>query len=89
MENGKKILTTLKDYIDTELDPSKGNLHDPKIIENFEDVNCIEDKLNSIQISTAGYKSAFFISENNDFQVHRKPPNSNLFNNYFLKEMVA
>ena len=50
MENGKKILTTLKDYIDTELDPSKGNLHDPKIIENFEDVNCIEDKLNSIQI---------------------------------------
>ena len=57
IKKGKKFLVKVKDHIDLKLNPSKRDLHDPTK-NNVEEVNCIADKLNSLQISTTKYETA-------------------------------
>ena len=45
----KKYLSTVKRYIETELNPSE-NFYDPKR-SDFQEVNTIEELLNSLQLS--------------------------------------
>ena len=61
----------IKGHIDTELNPSKINLCDPTM-NNFEEVSCVGDILNSLQISTSEYETILSVSDDNDFQEHLK-----------------
>ena len=66
MEKRKKILRKVKEYSDTDLNPSKRKLCDPAKDE-VEEISSIKDILISLQISTTEYEAALSISGDNDF----------------------
>ena len=79
----KLLLTKVKQYIDTNLDPRKKNILKPQC-DNFEGVPSIDNILLELDISKDDYYKALSISDDNDFQIHlKRPPNSCFVNNYF------
>ena len=90
IEQHKILLSQVKEYIDTNLDPRKRNILKPQN-ENFEIVPNIKEILQSLRIiSEDDYYKAFSISDDSDFQIHlRRPPNSCFVNNYFDEGLMA
>lgn len=83
LQKREAILSTVKEYIDTYLNPHKRNIIDPSK-ENFEVVPCISEILKSLELYEADYCNALSISSDSDFQIHLKRlPNSCFVNNYF------
>ena len=77
----------MKDYIDTELNRLKKN---GPTRSDFQEVNSIEEKRNSLHISETEYETPLSISDDNDFQVHlKRPPNLCFINNHFAKRLLA
>ena len=74
----RKVLWIVKNCTSKKSNSSERNLYNPKR-DHFEEVNCIDHTLNSLQRSTfikAEYKTALSIPDENDFQLHLKsPPN--------------
>ena len=79
------ILSTVKPYIDENLNPKKQNLfHQNR--ENFEIIPETPESLNKLNIKENKYYEALSISVDTDFQTHlRRMPNSRFINNYFAK----
>ena len=85
----KLLLTKVKQYIDTNLDPRKKNILKPQC-DNFEGVPSIDNILLELDISKDDYYKALSISDDNDFQIHlKRPPNSCFVNNYFDEGLMA
>ena len=83
------LLSQVKEYINTNLDPRKRNILNPQN-EKFEVVRNIEEILQELRISEDHYYKALAISDDNDFQIHLKcPPNSCFVNNYFDEGLMA
>ena len=81
----ERILSTVKNYIDTHLDPRKRNiLHSHE--ENFEDIPSIKNILTKLKLTEEEFYGALSISSDSDFQIHlKRKPNECLINNFLLK----
>ena len=89
LEKRQVLLKKVKDYIDTELDPSKKNFYD-KSRDDFEELMTIDEILEFLDISKDDYENALSISPDRDFQIHhRRPPDSCFVNNYFADGLQA
>ena len=83
LQQRKLVLSTVKKYIDTHLNPKTNNLYSPT--ENFyqpdKPINAI---LQELQISEDQYYKALSISSDSAFQIHfKRDPKSSFINNYF------
>ena len=89
IEQSKLLLSKVKEYIESNLDPRKRNILNPQN-NNFEEVPTINEILQELQISEDDYYKALSISIDSDFQIHLKhPPNSCFVNNYFDEGLLA
>ena len=89
IEQRKLLLSTVKEYIDSNLDPKKRNILKPQN-DNFEEVLNIKEILEELKISEDDYYKALSISDDSDFQIHlKRPPNSCFVNNYFDEGLIA
>ena len=78
-----------KQYIDTELNPSKNNFYN-KSRDDYEETKSIDEILEFLEISKFDYGQVLSISDEQDFQIHyRRPPNSCFVNNYFCDGLMA
>ena len=85
----ERILSIVKQYIDSNLDPKKRNILNPSK-ENFEEVPSIENILSELGITKEDYYNALSISCDSDFQIHiRRKPNACFINNFFLEGLKA
>ena len=83
IKNRSDLLSKVKRYIDTELNPSKKNFYD-STRSDYEVVKTIEEILSLLEILKEDYQAALSISEDSDYQLYLKiPPNSCFVNNYF------
>ena len=86
IEQSKLLLSKVKEYIDSNLDPRKRNILNPQH-NNFEEVPTINEILQELQISEDDYYKALSISNDSDFQIHlKRPPNSCFVNNTLMKD---
>ena len=89
IEQRKLLLSKVKEYIDTNLDPRKRNILNP-YNEHFEELSSIKEILQELDISEEDYYKALAVSDDSDFQIHSKrPPNSCFVNNYFDEGLMA
>ena len=89
IEQRKLLLSKVKEYIDTNLDPRKRNILNPQN-DDFEAVPKINEILQELQISEHDYYKVLSISDGSDFQIHyKRPPNSCFVNNYFDEGLMA
>ena len=65
------ILSMVKNYIDTHLDPRKRNILPPHK-ENFEDGPSIKNILEELKLTEEEHYGALSISSGSDFQIHLK-----------------
>ena len=78
LKNRSDLLSKVKRYIDTELNPSKKNIYDSTRSGN-EVVKTIEEILPLLEISKEDYEEALSISEDSDYQLYlKRPPNTKL-----------
>ena len=83
------LLSKVKEYIDTNLDPRKRNILNPQK-DDFEEVPNINKILQELKISEDDYYKALSISKDSGFQIHlKRPPNSCFVNNYFDEGLLA
>ena len=83
LKNRSDLLSKVKIYIDTELNPSKKNFND-STRSDYEIVRTVEEILSLLQISKEDYWAALSKSEDSDYQLYlKRPPNSCFVNNYF------
>ncbi|XP_044169485.1 uncharacterized protein LOC114973474 [Acropora millepora] len=77
LKEQKEILTSVKEKINTVLDPSKSEDYDPNLTET--------DIFNSLGITEEQYYKALSISPDSDYDLHLKRPLDSCFiNNYFV-----
>ena len=89
LKNRSDLLSKVKRYIDTELNPSKKNFYD-STRSDYEVVKTIEEILSLLEISKEDYEAALSISEDSDYQLYlKRPPNSCFVNNYFTDGLLA
>ena len=90
LRNRNDLLSKVKSYIDTELNPStKKNFYDSSR-SDYENVKSIDEILASLEISRAEYKAALSISEGKDFQLYlKRSPNACFVNNYFSDDLLV
>ena len=89
LKNRSDLLSKVKRYIDTELNPSKKNIYDSTRSGN-EVVKTIEEILSLLEISKEDYETALSISEDSDYQLYlKRPPNSRFVSNYFTDGLLA
>lgn len=85
----KELLDRVKEYINTNLNPTKVNFFD-RSKESFVEVLSISAVLTKLGISDAEYEAALQISDDDDFQLHlKRPTNSCFVNNYFDIGLLA
>ena len=85
----ERILSTVKNYIDTHLDPRKRNILHP-LKENFEDIPSIKNILAELKLTKEEYYGALSISIDSDFQIHlKRKPNACFINNFFVEGLQA
>ena len=85
----KRILSTVKQYIDSTLDPRRKNILN-SFKENFEEVPSIQNILMELNITEEEYYNALSISSNSDFQNHiKREPNACFINNFFVEGLQA
>ena len=70
LRNRNALLSKVKSYIDTELNPSKNFYHSFR--SDYENVKSIDEILASLEISRAEYEAALSISGDKDFQLYLK-----------------
>ena len=88
LKNRSDLLSKVKRYIDTELNPSKNNFYDSSR-SDYEVVKTIEKILSSLEISE-DYEAALSISEDSGYQLYlKRPPNSCFLNNYFTDGLLS
>ena len=86
-ENRKLLLKKVRQYIKTELNPSKKTF---TASQGTEEIKSIDEILEFLEISRFDYEQALSISDNQDFQIHcRRPSNSCCVNNYFCDGLMA
>ena len=84
----ERILKTVKQYIDSNLDPRRKNILNP-FKENFEEVSSIHI-LMELNITEEEYYNALSISSDSDFQIHiKREPNACFINNFFIEKLQA
>ena len=89
LENRKQLLSKVKDYINSYLNPARVNFFDCSQ-DNFVEVKSISEVLNELGIDEFEYERALGISHDNGFQLHLKcPTNSCFVNNYFDVGLLA
>ena len=89
MQNRKQLLKKVKQYIDTELNPSKKNFYD-SLRDDYEDVKSIDEILKYLEISKCDFEQVLSVFDGHDFQIHyRRLPNSCFVNNYFCDGLMA
>ena len=89
LKNGNVLLTKVKRYIDTELNPSKRNFFD-SLRNDYEELKSIDEILGLLEISKVEYEAALSISEDKYFQIHLKRPSNSCFvNNYFSDGLLS
>ena len=69
MQNRKQLLKKVKQYIDTELNPSKKIFYD-NLRDDYEEVKSIYEILEYLEITKCDYEQALSISDDQDFQIH-------------------
>ena len=75
------ILSAVKAYIDTNLDPSS---------RSYETPGTIDDILNSRSVTVTDYYEALSVSEDSAVQIHlKRPPDSYFVNNYIAIGLTA
>ena len=89
LENRKQLLSKVKDYINSYLNPARVNFFD-RSQDNFVEVKSILEVLNELGIDEFEYERALGISDGNGFQLHLKRPTNSFFvNNYFDVGLMA
>ena len=89
LRNRNDLLSKVKSYIDTKLNPSKKNFYDSSRSDH-ENVKSIDEILASLEISRVEYEAALSISEDKDFQLYlRRSLNACFVNNYFSDDLLA
>ena len=84
----ERILKTVKQYIDSNLDPRRKNILNP-FKENFEEVSSIHI-LMELNITEEEYYNALSISSDSDFQIQiKREPNACFINNFFVEGSQA
>ena len=85
----ERILTKVKQYIDSNLDPRRKNILNP-FKENFEEVPSIQNILMKLNITEEEYYNALSISTDSEFQIHiKREPNACVINNFFIEGLQA
>ena len=85
----KEILSKVKDYINTNLNPAKLNVYDSSK-DTFVNLKSISEVLEELGINQVEYESALKISDDQGFQLHLKRPTDSCFvNNYFDIGLLA
>ena len=89
LQQHKLVLSTVKKYIDTHLNPKKNNLYCPT--ENFyQPDKPIHAILQELQILEDQYYKASSISSDSAFQIHfKRDPKSCFISNYFKDGLMA
>ena len=89
LENRKQLLSKVKDYINSYLNPVKVNFFD-HCQDNFVEFKSVLEVLNELGIDEFEYERALGIFDDNGFQLHLKPPSNSCFvNNYFDFGLLA
>ena len=89
MEKRNKVLGKVKEYIDTNFNPSTKNFYDPSK-DSYEPALSIDEILSHLELIRAEYEDALSISDDRSFQIHTKrPPNSCFVNSYFADGLLA
>ena len=84
----ERILKTVKQYRDSNLDPRRKNILNP-FKENFEEVSSIHI-LMELNITEEEYYNALSISSDSDFQIQiKREPNACFINNFFVEGSQA
>ena len=89
LQQRKLVLSTVKKYIDTHLNPKTNNLYCPT--ENlYQPDKPIDAILQELQISEDQYYKALSFSSDSAFQIHfKRDPKSCFINNYFEDGLMA
>ena len=89
LQQRKLVLSTVKKYIDTHLNPKTNNLYSPT--ENFyQPDKLINAILQELQISEDQYYKTLSISSDTAFQIHfKRDPKACFINNYFEGGLMA
>ena len=89
LAKGDFILSTVKSYIDENLNPKKRNIFYPNM-ENSEIILETPEILKKLNIKKNECHEALSVSSDTDFQIHlRHMPNSYFINNYFAEGLRA
>ena len=85
----QKVLNTVSDYINNDLNPAKLNIFDPSRDDYTVPLSIVEI-LRNLGLSEQTYYEALSISDDNDFQIHlARQPNSCFVNNFFAVGLEA
>ena len=89
MEKRNKVLSKVKEYIDTNLNPSIKNFYDPSQ-DSYNPALLIDEILSHLDLTRAEYENGLSISDDNSFQIYAKRmPNSCFVNSYFADGLFA
>ena len=81
----ERVLSLVKNYIFTHLDPRKRNILHPHK-ENFEDIPSIKYILAELKLTQEEYYGALSISSDSNFQINlKRKPNACFINNFFVE----
>ena len=88
--NGReRILSIVKNYVDTHLDPRKRNILHPHK-ENFEDILSMKNILAELKVTEEEHYGAPSISSDSNFPSHLKQKlNARFINNFFVEGLQA
>ena len=89
LKNRKRILSPVKEYIDSHFDPRYNNVLDPQK-DNYTEPKTIDEILNELNISKDVYYENLAISSDKGFQIHyKRSPAACFINNYFEEGLLA
>ena len=85
----ERILSMVKNHIDTHFDTRKRNIFHPQK-ENFDDIPGIKNILAELKLTEEEYYGALSILSDFDFQIHlKRKPNACFINNFFVDGLQA
>ena len=85
----ERILSIVKNYNDTHLDPRKRNILHPHK-ENFEDIPSMKNILAELKVTEEEHYGASSISSDSNFPSHlKRKPNACFINNFFVEGLQA
>uniref|UniRef100_A0A7M5V9S6 ATP-dependent DNA helicase n=2 Tax=Clytia hemisphaerica TaxID=252671 RepID=A0A7M5V9S6_9CNID len=85
----KEVLSKVRDYINSNLNPDKRNFFNPDE-ENYNPVPSIDEVLAQLDIPKSDYEYALSVSEDEDFHIYlKRDTNACFVNNYFTEGLKA